>query len=204
MVRRQFEPYLDKVFGFAGLVAALPEGRTYPLHPCRKVFDAVFLGSACQLATTHRIEFESHAGVLSKRIGPLSEDTLGYAMQRQDAQSIFELGCTIAKRLKRNGALGSEWARGRVVAAVDGIEICSSCARCCDTCLERKVERKVDGEIRECLQYYHRVSAVTLVSTPFPVFLGIRFQPAGETEVAASLDLLSPSVWGCNWPSLTL
>jgi len=183
VVRRQFEPYLDKVFGFAGLVAALPEGRTYPLHPCRKVFDAVFLGSACQLATTHRIEFESHAGVLSKRIGPLSEDTLGYAMQRQDAQSIFELGCTIAKRLKRNGALGSEWARGRVVAAVDGIEICSSYARCCDTCLERKVERKVDGEIRECLQYYHRVSAVTLVSTPFPVFLGIRFQPAGETEV---------------------
>jgi hypothetical protein len=114
------------------------------------------------------------------------------------------LGCTIAERLKRNGVLGSEWARGRVVAAVDGIEICSSCARCCDTCLERKVERKVDGEIRQCLQYYHRVSAVTLVSTPFPVFLGIRFQPAGETEVAASLDLLSPNVWGCNWPSLTL
>jgi len=194
VVRRQFESYLDKVFGFADLVAALPEGRTHPLHPWRKVFDAVFLGSACQLATTHRIEFESRAGVLSKRIGPLSEDTLGYAMQRQDTQSIFELGCTIAKRLKRNGVLGSQWARGRVVAAVDGIEICSSYVRCCDTCLERKVERKVDGEIRECLQYYHRVSAVTLVSTPFPVFLGIRFQRAGETEVAASLDLLQQLV----------
>jgi hypothetical protein len=194
VVRRQFESYLDKVFGFSDLVAALPEGRTYPLHPWRKVFDAVFLGSACQLATTHRIEFESRAGVLSKRIGPLSEDTLGYAMQLQDTQSIFELGCTIAKRLKRNGVLGSEWARGRVVAAVDGIEICSSYVRCCDSCLERKVERKVDGELRECLQYYHRVSAVTLVSTPFPVFLGIRFQQAGETEVAASLDLLQQLV----------
>lgn len=194
MVRRQFESYLDKVFGFAGLVAALPEGRTYPIHPWKKVFDAVFLGSACQLGTAHRIEFESRAGVLSKRIGPLSEDTLGYAMQRQDTQSILELGCTIAKHLKRNGVLGSEWARGRVVAAVDGIEICSSYARCCDTCLERKIERKVDGEIRKCLQYYHRVSAVTLVSTPFPVFLGIRFQQAGETEVAASLDLLQQLV----------
>lgn len=61
---------------------------------------------------------------------------------------------------------------------------------CCDTCLERKVERKVDGELRECLQYYHRISAVTLVSTPFPVFLGIRFQQAGQTEVACSLALL--------------
>jgi len=195
VVRRQFESYLDKVFGFADLVAALPEGRTYPLHPWKNVFDAVFLGSACQLATTHRIESECRAGVLSQRIGPLSEDTLGYAMQRQDTQSIFELGCTIAKRLKRNGVLGSsEWARGRVVAAVDGIEICSSYVRCCETCLERKVERKVDGEIRECLQYYHRVSAVMLASTPFPVFLGIRFQRTGETEVAASLDLLQQLV----------
>ena len=94
MVRRQFESYLDKVFGFADLVAALPEGRTYPVHPWKKVFDAVFLGSACQFATIHRIEFESSAGMLSKRIGPLSEDTIGYAMQRQDIEPMFELGCT--------------------------------------------------------------------------------------------------------------
>lgn len=190
MVRRQFEAYLDKVFGFADLVAGMPEGRTYPLHAWEKVFEAVFLGSACQFATLHRIEFESRDGALSKRIGPISEDTLGYAMQRQDIDSLFALGCTIAQRLKRNGVLGSEWAMGRMVAAVDGIEICGSYARCCDACLERKVERKVDGELRECLQYYHRVSAVTLVSTPFPVFLGIRFQQAGETEVACSLALL--------------
>jgi len=190
VVRRQFEAYLDKVFDFADLVGGMPEGRTHPLHPWPKVFDAVFLGSACQLATVHRIEFESRDGVLSKRIGPISEDTLGYAMQHQDIPSLFALGCTIAQRLKRNGVLNSEWARGRVVAAVDGIEICSSYARCCELCLERKVERKVDGELRECLQYYHRISAVTLVSTPFPVFLGIRFQQAGETEVACSLELL--------------
>ena len=201
MVRRQFECYLEKVFDFPDLVAAMPEGRTNPLHPWKKVFDAVFLGSACQFASAHRIEFESGVGVLSKRIGPLSEDTLGYAMQRQAIQPLFELGCAIAKRLKRNGVLGSEWARGRVVAAVDGIEICSSYTRCCDACLERKVQRKVDGEIRECLQYYHRISAVTLVSTPFPVFLGIRFQQAGETEVACSLELLQQLVrqLGCRF-----
>jgi len=194
VVRRQFETYLDKVFSFADLVAALPEGRMYPLHPWKKVFDAVFLGSACQFATVHRIEFESKAGMLSKRIGPLSEDTMGYAMQRQNIEPLFELGCTIAKRLKRNGVLDSTWARGRVVAAVDGIEICSSYSRCCDRCLERKVEKKVDGEVRECLQYYHRISAVTVVSTPFPVCLGIRFQQGGETEVACSQSLLQQLV----------
>ena len=89
MVRRQFESYLNKGFGFADLVAALPEGRMYPLHDWKTVFDAVFLGSACQFATVHRIEFESKAGILSKRIGPLSEDTIGYAMQRQDIEPIF-------------------------------------------------------------------------------------------------------------------
>ena len=49
MVRRQFEAYPDKVFGFADLVAGMPEGRTYP--PVGKVVDAVFLGTACQFAT---------------------------------------------------------------------------------------------------------------------------------------------------------
>ena len=194
MVRRQFESWLEKTFGFGTLVAAMPEGRIHPLHSWNKVFDAVFLGSACQFASAHRIEFESSCGVFSKRIGPLSEDTLGYAMQRQAIQPLFDLGCIIAKRLKRNGVLGSEWARGRVVAAVDGIEISSSYVRCCDACLERKTEKKVDGETRECVQYYHRISAVTLVSTPFPVFLGIRFQQAGETEVACSLALLQQLV----------
>jgi hypothetical protein len=55
--------------------------------------------------------------------------------------------------LKRNGVLRSDWSRGRVVAAVDGIEICSSYCRCCPACLERTVERKVDGELQKCTQY---------------------------------------------------
>jgi len=188
--RHQFEAHLAKVFDWDGLVAALPEGRKYPAHPWPKVFDAVFLGSACQFGPVHRIEAECKQGALRKRIGPLSEDTIGYALQRQASGPIFDLGCTVAKRLKRNGVLRSDWSRGRIVAAVDGIEICSSYCRCCQACLERTVERKVDGEPQKCTQYYHRLSAVTLASTPFPVFLGIRFQKAGETEVACSLALL--------------
>jgi hypothetical protein len=188
--RHRFETYLAKVFDWDGLVAALPEGRKYPAHSWPKVFDAVFLGSACQFGPVHRIEAECKQGVLRKRIGPLSEDTIGYALQRQACGPIFDLGCTVARRLKRNGVLGSDWSRGRTVAAVDGIEICSSYCRCCQACLERTVERKVDGELQKCTQYYHRLSAVTLASTPFPVFLGIRFQKSGETEVACSLALL--------------
>ena len=190
MQRHQFEAYLDKVFDWRRLTAALTEGRQYPLHPWSKAFDAVFLGSACQFGPLHRIETECCRGALHKRIGSLSEDMLGYAMQRQNPAEIFDLGCQVAQQLKRNGVLRSDWARGRVVAAVDGIEICSSYCRCCDACMSREVERKVEGKLQKYTQYYHRLSAVTVVSAPFPIFLGVRFQQDGETEVACSLALL--------------
>jgi hypothetical protein len=192
--RHRFETYLDKVFDWTASVATMAEGRQNPSHPWPKVFAAVFLGSACQFGPVHRIEAECKAGVLEKRIGPLSEDTIGYALQRQAPEEVFDLGCRVARQLKRNGVLHSDWARGRVVAAVDGIEICSSYCRCCEACLERAVERKVNGKLEEWTQYYHRLSAVTVVSTPFPIFVGIRFQKSGETEVACSLALLQELV----------
>jgi len=188
--RHQLEAYLDKVFDFSDHVAALREGRQYPRHSWKKTFDAVFLGAACQFGAIHQIEAECRHGVLSKRIGSLSEDAIGYTLQRQDPAPIFDLGCAVARRLKRNGVLRSDWARGLVVAAADGIEICSSFVRCCDMCIERKIKHKVGEEFREDIQYYHRLCAVTVVSSPFPGPLGIRFQSNGETEVACTLALL--------------
>ncbi len=190
MQRRQFEAYLDKVFDWSARVAALPEGRQFPRHPWNKVWDAVFLGAAVQIPNLHRLEAEGRGGVLAQRVGALSEDTIGYALQRQDPAPVFALGCEVARRLKRNGVLHSEWARGRIVAAVDGIEVCSSFVRCCDACMERRVKHEVDGQVREDLQYYHRIVAVVLVSTAFPIPLGIRFQKHGETEVACAVALL--------------
>ena len=84
MTRHRFEAYLDKVFGFSGLVSSLPEGREFPQHSWKKVFDAVFLGAAMQMPNLLQIEAECHRGVLAKRIGPVSDDTLAYSHQRQD------------------------------------------------------------------------------------------------------------------------
>jgi hypothetical protein len=188
--RRQFEAYLDKVFDWSARVAALPEGRQSPYHRWPKVFDCVFWGAAIQIPNVHRLEAECQRGVLRQRIGKLSEDTVGYALQRQDPAAIFALGCEVARRLKRNGVVHSDWARGRVVAAIDGIEICSSYVRCCEACLQREVEHKVDDVLRKDIQYYHRIVAVVLVSTDFPLPLGVRFQQEGEDEVACALALL--------------
>jgi hypothetical protein len=192
--RHRFEAYLDKVFGFSDLVSALPEGRQFPQHPWKKVFAAVFLGAAMQIPSLLPIEAECHDGALAKRIGPISDDTLGYALERQSPEPVFELSCAIARRLKRNGVLRSAWSRGLVVGAVDGIEICSSFARCCDACMEREVQHKVNSEMQTDIQYYHRIVAITLVSTPFPIPLGVRFQKNGEGEVACALALLQDLV----------
>lgn len=194
MSRHQLETYLDKVYDFPQLVAGLAEGRQYPQHSWQKVFSTLFLGAALQVPSLHQIEAECRDGALAKRIGPISEDTLGYALQRQTPEPVFTLGCEIARRLKRNGVLHSAWSRGLIVAAVDGIEICSSFVRCCDACMERKVDRKVAGQMQTDIQYYHRIAAVTLVSTSFPIPLGIRFQKDGEGEVGCALALLQDLV----------
>ena len=190
MRRHQFETYLDKVFDFSARVAALPDGRSYAAHSAQKVFQAVFLGCACQFASLHRIESECRQGALRHRIGPVSEDTIGYVLERQDPDAVFNLLCDIARQLKRNQVFASSWSRGLVVAAVDGIEIWNSYARCCDNCLERKMKCKLGEQECEQTQYYHRMSVVTIVSSAFPIPLGIRFQNKGEDELACSLALL--------------
>ena len=190
MNRHRFEAYLDKVFDFSQGVSSLPEGRQFPQHSWRKIFDSVFLGAAMQIPSLLQIAAECRHGVLAYRIGPISDDTIGYALQRQSPEAVFALGCEVARRLKRNGVLHSAWSRGLVVAAVDGIEICSSFARCCATCMEREVRHQVNGETRTDIQYYHRIVVVAVVSSPFPIPLGLRFQKKGEGEVTCALALL--------------
>ena len=104
MTRHRFEAYLDKVFGFSDLVTALPEGREFPQHSWNKVFDAVFLGAAMQIPSLLQIEAECCRGALAKRVGPISDDTIGYALERQSLEPVFALSCEIARRLKRNVA----------------------------------------------------------------------------------------------------
>jgi len=43
------------------------EGRQFPQHPWRKVFDAVFLGAAMQMPSLLQIEAECCNGALAQR-----------------------------------------------------------------------------------------------------------------------------------------
>lgn len=94
MIRHRFETYLDKVFGFSDLISALPEGRQFPQHSWKKVFDAVFLGAAMQIPSLLQVEAECRHGALSKRIGAISDDTLGYSLQRELRRNLDNRVCS--------------------------------------------------------------------------------------------------------------
>src|SRR5947209_12986846 len=60
--------------------------------------------------------------------------------------------------------------------------------------MEREVQHKVNGEMQTDIQYYHRIVSVVLVSTDFPIPLGVTFQKNGEGEVSCALALLQDLV----------
>jgi hypothetical protein len=88
-----------------------------------------------------------------------------------------------------------------IVAAVDGIEICSSFVHCCDACMQREVQHKVHGEMRTDIQYYHRIVAVVIVSTPFP------FRSAfASRRTARAKCLVRPPccrIWSAAWGAVS-
>jgi len=111
---------------------------------------------------------------LRGRVGPAP---FGYALQRQAPEQVFALGCEIAGRLKRNGVLRSDnWSRGLVSGGSPAAAM------------------PVRGDMRTDIQYYHKIVALAVVSTPFPIPLGIRFQKDGEGEVSCALALLKDLV----------
>jgi len=73
----RFERSVDKVFGWEELTALTSEGRQHPRHPWSKVFQALFLGPACQMRSLREIELACRNGCLKRRVGPISNNTLG-------------------------------------------------------------------------------------------------------------------------------
>jgi len=187
---RSFARYLEKVFDWSARLRRLRDTRQRSQHACAKVFEAVFMGTVLQIGSVHQLEWECGAGALARRIGALSEDTVRYVLERMGPDEVLALGCAVARRLKRNGLLRTTTAGGLIVAAVDGIELGHSYVRCCDRCQERLVDRHGHRET----QYYHRVVVVAVVSTPFPIPLGVRFQRKGEGEVECARALLETLV----------
>jgi hypothetical protein len=96
--------------------------------------------------------------------------------------------------------------QGRIVAALDGIEILSSYSRCCESCLERRVTVRQNSVKGEQLQYYHRAVGCQIVSSPVKAFVALEWLQPGEGEETAALRLLRrlPTLYGSRFFDILL
>jgi hypothetical protein len=183
---QRFQAYLEKVFDWSRQVGALGEGRCYPRVGLAQVFEALFWGTVLRRHSLHAIEAECGQGILATRVGKLSESTVGYALERLELESLREFSYSVARRMKRNQMLNWETAGGRLVMALDGIEVFCSERRSCDDCL---VRHKLRGE-QPVVEFYHRVVVASLVGFGFRSVVDIETQRRGENEASTAQRLL--------------
>src|SRR5258708_34541221 len=113
----------------------------------------------------------------------------------------------INRRLKRGKAFEEGQVQGRLLAALDGIEVLSSFGRRCDSCMQRRVIKKdQDGRKIEETQYHHRRVGCPMIHSPVKPFLAIEWLRPGEGEDTAALRLLRrlPGLYGSRFFDILL
>ena len=204
-----FARYLNKVFDFRTAAASLTDSRLDPAIPPSAVFLAVFHGSVFRLSSFQQLEAELSQPALQRWIGAdraFHDDVLRYSLSGFAVEELEHLLVQTNRTLKRNKAFDAGRVQGRIVAALDAVEILSSYSRCCDSCLERRVMVRKGGVKVEQLQYYHRAVGCQIVSSPVKSFLALEWLQPGESEDKAALRLLGrlPDLYGSRFFDILL
>jgi hypothetical protein len=175
-----FARYLNKVFDFRTTVADLTDSRVAPQIAPAAVFLAVFHRFVFRLPSFQQLETELLQPALQHWIGvdcAFRDDVLRYSLSGFSLQGLQAMLVHVNRTLKRNQAFDPGRVQGRIVAALDGIEVLSSYSRCCDSCLERRVRVRKNGIQTEQLQYDHRAVGCQIVSSPGPAVPRLRMAP---------------------------
>jgi hypothetical protein len=201
--------YLNKVFDFRAAVATVTDARIEPEISPSTVFLAAFHGFVFRLRSFQQLEAEVSHPAFQNWIGApraFRDDVLRYSLCGFSLSPLESMLVDVNRTLKRNKAFDDGRVQGRIVAAVDGIEVLSSYSRCCDACLERRVSLRQGGVKVERLQYYHRAVACQIVSGPVKAVLAMEWLRPGESEDAAALRLLNrlPEVYGSRFFDILL
>lgn len=204
-----FARYLNKVFDFRDAATALSDSRCDPVIPPSAVFLASFHGFVFRLPSFQQLEAELTQPALQRWIGAdraFHDDVLRYSLSGFQLESLERMLVQVNRTLKRNKALDTGRVQGRIVAALDGIEVLSSYSRCCDSCLQRRVFVRQAGVKVEQVQYYHRAVGCQIVSSSCKPFMAIEWLQPGEGEDTAALRLLGklPDLYGSRFFDILL
>ena len=134
------------------------------------------------------------------------DDALRYSLSGFHLEGLERMLTDINRTLKRNKVFDADRVQGRIVAALDGIEVLSSYSRHCDSCLERRVAVRKAGVKVEQIQYYHRAVGCQIISGPVKTFLALEWLKPGEGEDTAALRLLGnlPDRYGSRFFDILL
>jgi hypothetical protein len=133
-----FARYLNKVFDFRTVAGTLTDSRRFPEIRPAAVFLAAFHGFAFRLPSFQQLEAELAQPALQQWIGAsraFRDDVLRYSLSGFQVGKLEQMLVGVNRILKRNKGLDTGRVQGRMVAALDGIEVLSSYSRCCDPCL---------------------------------------------------------------------
>ena len=189
-----FARYLNRVFGFRAAAGQLTDARQDPDISPQSVFLAAFYGFVFRLPSFQQLESDLAQPQLQRWVGSergFGDDVLRYSLCGFDLPGLEQVLVQVNRTLKRGKALDEGRGQGRIVAALDGVEVLSSYSRCCDSCLERRVSCRKGGLKVDQVQYYHRAVGCQIVNSPVKPFLAIEWLQPGEGEETAALRLLN-------------
>jgi hypothetical protein len=205
-----FSGYINKVFHFRKALSTLRDGRQDPDISPKTIFLSSFYGFVFRLTSFRQLEADlaqPHLQHWTEAPRAFGDDVLRYSLASFELAPLEQMVVEINRRLKRNKTLDAGRVQGRVVAALDGIEVLSSFSRCCEFCLQRRIVCPNDqGHPVEQIQYYHRLVGCQIVSSPSKPILALEWIRPGEGEDTAALRLLRrlPELYGSRFFDILL
>lgn len=205
-----FSAYLNRGFHLRSHARQMTDSRRDPEISPASVFLALFHGFVFRLPSFQQLDQELNHSYFQHWIGAeraFRDDTLRYSLCGFELASLEAMLVDVNRRLKRSKAFDEGRVQGRLVAALDGIEVLSSFSRRCESCLERRVITKDQaGRKIEQTQYYHRAVGCQMIHSPVKPFLAIEWLQPGEGEDTAALRLLHrlPDLYGSRFFDILL
>jgi hypothetical protein len=192
--RPSFSAWLNKGFDLRKRAAQMRDARLAPEISATSVFLALCHAFIFRLPSFQQLDSELNHSYLRHWIGArraFRDDTLRYSLCGFDLDPLQAMLVEVNRRFKRGKVFDQGRVQGRLVAALDGIEVLSSFSRHCENCLERRISRKDEaGRKIEETQYYHRAVGCQIIHSPVKPFLAWEWLQPGESEETAALRLL--------------
>jgi nitroreductase len=190
----QFWHYVEKVFDLPIRLRAVRDTRSQPVIPTCVFSASLLLGAVLRCPSLLQLQAETARRGWQRLVRwpqPISDDALGYVLERYRLEDWRAVLVAVNRTLKVNKALESAKINGLLVVALDGNEQFKSRHRCCPDCCQRQLEIKdASGQTQTVREYYHRQVYAQIHGPEFSVILDVEPIRPGEDEAAAALRLL--------------